>query len=334
MKRRAMFKGLGIITLVLFLGLVMAGVCSAKNPITLRVLCAWPPTIATSKTFFIWEDMVKAAVAKKYPGELVLQRVGGPESIPTKQQIEALRTGVVDVNYTAIGYYVGMFPASRAILLTETQPWEERENGAYDLLNKLHQEKVNSYYLGRVVTGNFQLWSRKKITEPDLKGLRIRSNPIYNPITKFLGGTPLDIPQVDVYSSIERNLIDAYWSASIGIRNWGWHEVTKYALGPATYTLPSVVLINLQAWNKLPKHLQTLLIDVTDQAEREEVARKDAQLKEERASLEKMGIEYVKWSPDGEAYFLKNAYGLGWDLINKKDPVNGPKLEALMRKSR
>jgi TRAP-type C4-dicarboxylate transport system substrate-binding protein len=278
--------------------------------------------------------MVKDAVAKKYPGELVLNRVGGPESIPVKQQIEAVRTGVVDVNYTAIGYYVGMFPASRAILLTETNPWEERENGAYDLLNKLHQEKVNSYYLGRVVTGTFQFWSRKKVTKPDFTGLRIRSNPIYNPLTKFLGGTPLDIPQVDVYSAIQRNLIDAYWSASIGIRNWGWHEVTKYAIGPATYTLPSVILVNLDSWKKIPKHLQALLIEVTDQAERNEVARKEKQIRDERVALEKMGIEYVKWSKADQEYFLKNAYGLGWKVILKKDPVNGKKLEAWMRKSR
>lgn len=336
MKKRNFVKCLIVLAVVIIFAGSFTAVGYAKEKpktITLKALCAWPPTNATSKVYFIWENMLRDAVAKKYPGELVLDNIGGPEITPTREQIEAVRRGVVDVCYYAGGYYTGLLPTARCYMLSEITPIEERENGAYDLLNKLHQEVLNVYNLGHVVTGKFQLWGNKKVTKPDFTGLRIRSAPGYDPFTKALNGAPIQIPQVDVYSAIQKNMIDAYFSAFIGIRTWGWDEVTKYAIGPPFYTLPNVLLVNLDVWNKIPKHLQELLIEVTKQHERDEVARKDAQTKEEVAKLEKVGIEFIKWSPEDKRSYLKIIYDTGWKAVNDKDPVNGPKLEKLMRKS-
>lgn len=336
MKKRDLIKCLIVlVVLLIFIGSFTAVGYAKKEtkPITLKVMCAWPPANATSQTFFIWEKMARDAVGKKYPGELVLDNIGGPEVTPTREQIEAVRRGVVDVIYYAGGYYTGLLPAVRSYLLTEITPMEERENGAYDLLNKLHQKVVNVYVLGRVVTGTFQLWGNKRVTKPDFTGLRIRSSPGYDPFVKALNGAPLNIPQVDVYSAIQKNMIDAFFSASIGMTTWGWHEVTKYSIGPPFFQLPCTLLVNLDTWNKIPKHLQELLIEVTKQAERDEVARKEAQTKEERAKLEKVGIEFIKWSPEDERLYLKTIYDTGWKRVKDKDPVNGSKLEKLMRRS-
>ncbi|MGZ6276595.1 MAG: hypothetical protein ACXWMI_10890, partial [Syntrophales bacterium] len=45
---------------------------------TLKAVTAWPKTASEYKAFTTFTDLVEQMVAKKYPGELKIQYVGGP----------------------------------------------------------------------------------------------------------------------------------------------------------------------------------------------------------------------------------------------------------------
>ncbi len=306
---------------------------AASKKITLKAITAWPKTVFEVGNFMAFLDMVKANVDKQYPGQLEIQYMGGPEVIPNSEQVEALRNGVVDMVFTTDGYYTSVVPEVNALSLTQMRPWEERASGVNDFLNQIHGEKINTYYLGRMGTGiPFTLYLTKPITSSDLTGLKVRCAPTHIDFLKKLGAQPLVIPPPDVYTALERGLVDGFiWPAGL-IRDWGWHEVTKHIVTTNFYMAVNVVLINKTQWDKIPEHLQTLLIQAEEQAEHAAVERGQAHIEKEFAEFRKQGIQFIDLSAEEAKKFEDAAYSSLWDIVIKKAPENGPKLKAMLSK--
>jgi len=306
---------------------------AASKTIKLRAVSAWPKTVFEVQNFMKFLDMVTENVSKQYPGQLEIKYTGGPEVIPNREQVEALRNGLVDVVFTTDGYYVSALPEVNALSLTKLKPWEERAAGVNDFLNKGHGEKTNSFYLGRMGSGiPFTLYLNKPISTIDLSGLKIRCSPTHINFLKKLGAQPLVIPPPDVYTALERGLADGFiWPAGL-IRDWGWHEVTKYIVTTNFYMAVNVVLVNKDKWDKLPAHLQKLLIQTHEQAEHYAVERGQAHVEKEFAAFKKQGIKFIDLSVEDAARFEKTAYDELWKIVIKKAPENGPILKNMLSK--
>jgi len=311
--------------------------CAPTPPaekIVLKAVTAWPSTTAEAKNFLKFVDAVNQEAQKKYPGQLEIKYLGGPEIVPTKDQAEAVRTGTIDMNFTSDAYCAGIVPVVNGLKLTQLTPWEERKSGAYDFLNEIYQKQLNCFYLGRLGSDiPFQLYLNKKIARPEeLKGLNIRVSPMYVDFMKALGAVPVETAPADVYTAIERGVVDGYCWPAVGIRDWGWEAVTKYVVGPSFYNVCHEVLINLNTWNRIPKHLQSLLVDVEKEEEHEIVEASQVALKEERTLLTQKGLEYIEFSPADTKSYYDLAYSAGWEGIMKKAPEDAPKLRELISK--
>ena len=333
MFKNSIFRHAVRVCMASLLAVSLAAVCqAAPKKITLKAITAWPKTVYESQNFLKFVEMVNENAAKKYPGELEIQYAGGPEVIPNREQVEALRNGLVDMVFTTDGYYVSAVPEVNAMSLTKLKPWEEREKGVNAYLDKIHQEKVNAVYLGRL--GNalpFMLYLTKPIKSvADLKGMKIRCSPTHIDFLKKLGAQPLVIPPPDVYTALERGLVDGYiWVAGL-IDDWGWQEVTKYVVNAPFYTAANLVLVNKKKWDEMPEHLQKLITETEEQAEHYVVGRADALMKQKFEAYKKLGIKFIDLSPAENAKFVDAAYSALWDVVLAKAPENGAKLKQLL----
>jgi TRAP-type C4-dicarboxylate transport system substrate-binding protein len=299
---------------------------------TLKAVTAWPKTASEYKAFTTLTDLVEQTVAKKYPGELKIQFVGGPEAVKTMDQVQACQRGMVDMVFTTNAYYVSLLPEVDALKLSNFTPAQERTSSAWAYVNQLH-EKIGLYYLARLGLGiKFHLYLKKPIKTADLKGLNIRVSPMYLQVIKGLDGNPVVIPPTEVYPALERNVVDGYCWPSVGIRDWGWDKHTKYVVDPGFYQVPNPLVMNLNTWNKLPKKLQDLLTEAAAEAEKKVVAYFDDLAKQERPILLKEGIQVIDLPPAEKEKFLKVAYDEGWKDIIAKSPQIGPKLKELLTK--
>jgi TRAP-type C4-dicarboxylate transport system substrate-binding protein len=299
---------------------------------TLKAVTAWPKTASEYKAFTTFTDLVEQTVAKKYPGELKIQFVGGPEAVKTMDQVQACQRGMVDMVFTTNAYYVSLLPEVDALKLSNFTPAQERTSSAWAYVNQLH-EKIGLYYLARLGLGiKFHLYLKKPIKTADLKGLNIRVSPMYLQVIKGLDGNPVVIPPTEVYPALERNVVDGYCWPSVGIRDWGWDKHTKYVVDPGFYQVPNPLVMNLNTWNKLPKKLQDLLTEAAAEAEKKVVAYFDDLAKQERPILLKEGIQVIDLPPAEKEKFLKVAYDEGWKDIIAKSPQIGPKLKELLTK--
>ncbi|HUL37120.1 MAG TPA: TRAP transporter substrate-binding protein DctP [Thermodesulfobacteriota bacterium] len=307
------------------------GMAKAET-VTLKAVTAWPKTASEYKAFATFTDLVEQMVAKKYPGELKIQYVGGPEAVKTPDQVQACQRAMVDMVFTTNAYYVSLLPEVDALKLSVLTPAEERAKGARAYVNQLH-EKIGLYYLARLGLGTqFHLYLEKPIKTADLKGLNIRVSPMYLQMVKGLGGNPIVIPPTEVYSALERNVVDGYCWPSVGIRDWGWEKHTKYVVDPGFYQVPNPLVMNLNTWNKLPKKLQDLLTEAAAEAEKKVVAYFDELAKQERPILLKAGIQVITLPPAESEKFVRVAYDEGWKDVLAKSSEAGAKLKELLTK--
>ena len=333
-----MRKRSGLSLLALFSVLVsttfLIGIASAAETMTLKALTAWPKNSAEgNKSLEFFLESVEKQVAQKYPGELKINLVGGPEAVKIQDQVHASQTGMVDIVHTTNAYYVSLLPEADAMKLTELRPWEERASGAWAYYNDLHQKKLGLYYFGRIGTDiPFLLYLIKPIATADLKGLNIRVSPMYLQMIKGLGGNPVVIPPTDVYTALERKVVDGYCWPSIGIREWGWEKQTKYVVSAPFYTGPHPMVMNLKAWEGLPQKFKDVLNQAAMEAEKNTVAWYEEEEKKEMGLLKQAGLQVIDLPPAEKEKFIKIAYDEGWKDIIEKNPKTGPELKALLTK--
>jgi TRAP-type C4-dicarboxylate transport system substrate-binding protein len=303
--------------------------------IEIKAVSAWPTNDGSVKEDYLgFIENANKAFKEKYPGQLEINYIGGPETIPTRDQPEGLRVGTVDLYFGTPAYYVGIAPAANTSKMTQLTPWEERESGAHALFDEIHRKKLNSVYLGRL--GNqipFQLWLNVKVKTPDdLKGLRIRVSPMYIDFVKALGAIPIETKPGDIYQGLERGVFDGtFWPFTKYI-DWGFQEVTKYVVGPGIYNVCHPVLMNLDKWNSIPADQQNLLMEVMKQEERAVVSRDYAKIESETKKLKKAGLEFIEFSPEDTKRYLDLSQSSGWEGLIKRSPDDGPKLRKMLSK--
>ena len=341
MERKA-FAGISIIGVCLFL-ISAASICVpamgtpvlAADKIVLKAVTAWPKnTSMVEMGFNDWETRVNEKIKTQYPGQIELKWIGGSEAIAQMDQAAALKNGVVDVVMQAPSYCESIVPEAGAIKYSELTPWEDRATGAYVFWNKLFKAKMNCIYLGRHGRDiKFYYFLNKKVTKPDFTGLSLRTPPgVFSDLTKALGGSPIIMPTPDVYTALQRGVIDGYLTVTLAPVDLGWHEVTKYIIGPGFFTDPLIVLINLDTWNKLPNHLQTLLMDASKESELHAWDMTQVQKEQARQKYKKAGVQTIEFSGANARQYLDTVHRIAWGYAETKFPEVVPELKKLLSK--
>ena len=314
------------------LGVVAAiFVCSSANAqeVTLRAVTAFAEKTTYSRGFETFIERVNA----DGKGIIQINYIGGPKAMPPFEVGNALKTGVVDIANTTGAFTTNVMPESDAWKLTERPMSELRKNGGYDYMAKLYAEKMNAIFLARLVDNNpFHLYLTKPISKPDLTGLKIRITPVYRDFFQALGATVVQTPPGEVYTSLERGVVDGYGWPITGIFDLGWHEKTKYRVDPGFYTAEVSVLVNKTAWDKLNDAQRAVLRKAADLGESEAWAEFAAENAKDTKRQADAGIQTIKFDgADTQAYRAK-AYQAGWEGIIKQSPEHGPKLRDFFSK--
>ena len=168
------------VSLTIVFSLGAAGEAAAKT--TIKAISAWGKNHSgVSKDYLPYIKRANEMLQAKYPGEVEIQYIGGPEVIPIPDQPEALRKGQVDMYYGTAAYYAGVAPAANTTKLSQLTSQEEKDVGADAIYDEIHRKLLNAAYLGALGSQNpFQLYTIKKITAPDqINGLRIRTSAMY-----------------------------------------------------------------------------------------------------------------------------------------------------------
>ena len=297
--------------------LAVAGSALAQQPITLRGITPWTPDYDLSKGFFTFQELVNA----KLKGKVTVSYVGGPEVAAPNQQFQSLKNGVVDVILGAAAYYRAEVPMAWAVQFVHKTPPELRKTGYYDLMRKIHLDQGGVIYLANTAAGGgaFRIYMAKKIDKPDFKGLKIRVSPVYAPLVTALGGAPISMAPGEIFTGLERKVVDGFGWTYTGIDTLGLHEVSKYVIDHPFYSLDTVVLMNKGVYDKLSPDLQRAMNEVGEELERRHSAYMADRLQKEDQRLKKLGLEFIRFSPGDAEKYVKVAYDAGWKDFAEKN---------------
>jgi len=311
--------------LLLTLGFTAAGYA---QEVTLRLVSAFPENGIYVQRLLPWITKFNA----EGKGVLQINFLGGPRAIPTFEVGNAVKTGVIDMAMNTGAFYTNVLPEADFLKLTQISVAEQRKNGAFDAINKVWNEKGNTQYLARMVENQpFHIYTNKKIDKPDLSGQKIRISPVYRDFFLALNANVITTPPGEVYTALERGVVDGYGWPIGGIFDLNWHEKTKYRVDPGFYDAEVSLTMNLPAYKKLTdaqrSYLQKQLLAL--EAENTFWTRYG---NVETARQQTYGIETIKFDAATSKAFRDKAYEVGWAGAVKQSPEVAARFKALFSK--
>ena len=307
---------------------VLAASTAAAQEVTLRAVSSFAEGTEFSKNFERFIEKVNA----DGKGVIKINYIGGPRAVPPFEVGNAVRTRVVDIANVTGAFYTNLMPEADGFKLNGKPMSEQRQNGTWEYINQLHNQKLNSYYLARQFHNvPFHIYLNKKIDKIDFSGLKIRVTPVYRDVVEALGGTPITTAPGEVYTALERGVVDGYGWPVTGIFDLGWDKVTKFRMEPPFYSVEVNVLVNLDTWKSLSDAQRKVLSDAALWLEGLD-SENEGLIKSERDKQDKTGIQPIEFSAADSKAFLAKANDVGWASVIKKSPENGAKLRSLAEK--
>jgi TRAP-type C4-dicarboxylate transport system substrate-binding protein len=302
-----------------------SGMACAQE-VTLRLVSAFPENQFYVKRTLDWI----ADFNKDGKGVVQINFIGGPKAIPTFEVGKAVQTGVVDLGFSTGAFYTNVMPEADILKLSETSAAEQRKNGGFDLINRIWAEKGNMRYLAKVVEFTpFHLYLNKKIDNPDLTGLKIRITPVYREFFQSMNAQVMTTAPGEVYTALERGVIDGYGWPIHALFDLNWQEKTKYRVDPGFYNAEVGLIMNLDKYKSLTAAQRDYLERKAQAYEAQNDFWKSYNQSEAKRQAE-AGIQVITFNAATNQAYVEKAKEIGWANAIKASPEYGPQLKKVL----
>lgn len=202
-------------------------------------------------------------------GRLKIKVYGAGELIPALEVFDAVSNGSVQMGHGAAYYWGGKIPAANffaavpfGLNAQQMNTWLIGAGGW-----QLWQELYAPYNIIPFPAGNTGVqmggWFNREIQRvEDLKGLKMRIPGLGGKVISQLGASAIQIPASEVYTSLERGVIDAAeWIGPYHDYQLGFHKIARYYYYPGWHEPGATLelLINKNAFESLPPSLQEIV---------------------------------------------------------------------------
>jgi TRAP-type transport system periplasmic protein len=287
-----------------------------------------PANSSYSKSFLRFVELVN----ERGKGVVRIQVRGGPEVMPPLQLGEAQKNGLIDMVNAPPGLYLNIVPEGEVFSATTKKPWELRANGGWDMANRIFGEKAGAHLLAHVDGGTgFHIFT---VAEPprradgaiDWPKLKVRGAPLYREFLEQLGVTPVIQGPGEVYTSLERGLVNAHAYSILGYQAFGWDKFTRYRIDPSFLQTDVMITMNKRKWDGLSPQARKILADVALEHERASFAANAEATRAEGEQMVAKGMKVVELTGEDRQRFLDLQSRVSWDRMTKRDPTHVPAL--------
>ncbi len=208
-------------------------------------------------------------------GRLDIKVYAGGELVPALGVFDAVSQGTAELGHGAAYYWKGKIPAAPFFTSVPFGMTAQEMNGwlHYGGGLELWRETYAPFNLYPLAGGNTGVqmggWFNREINSlADIEGLKMRIPGVGGEVFTRVGGTAVNLPGGEIYTSMQTGVIDATeWVAPYNDLALGLFEVAQYYYYPGWHEPgPTLELIvNKEAFESLPEDLQ-LIVEVAARA--------------------------------------------------------------------
>jgi TRAP-type mannitol/chloroaromatic compound transport system substrate-binding protein len=235
-----------------------------------RLVTSWPknyPGLGMAP------ERIADLVEEMSNGQMTITVYGAEEQVPAFGVFDAVSSGSHQMGHSGGYFWKGKVPAAQfftsvpfGLTADEINAWVNR-GGGLELWREIY-EPFNIYPIPAGNTGTQMFgWFNKEINSlEDVKGLKMRIPGIGGEVLKEAGGIPVTLPGGELFTALQTGVIDATeWVGPYNDLTFGFHQAAKYYYYPGWHEPGPMLelIINLDEWNSLPKHLQVIIETAT-----------------------------------------------------------------------
>lgn len=231
-----------------------------------KMVTTWPPNfpvVGTGATKFAeWVNQMSG-------GRIEIKVYGGGTLVPALEVFDAVSSGASEMGSGASYYWGGKEPSLQFFTTVpfgmnaqQMNSWLYSGGGL-----ELYKKQFAKFNIIPFPGGNTGVqmagWFNKEINSiDDFKGLKMRIPGLGGKVLEKVGGTPVLSPGSELYTNLERGVIDATeWIGPYHDYLMGFHEIAKYYYAPGWHEPGSnlEIIINKRLYDSLPIDLQEII---------------------------------------------------------------------------
>ena len=237
------------------------------DPIEIQFACI-NRTVAPCE---LWDNFFKAQVEERTNGKVLVPITSFPElGIAGPDSLNLITNGSLSFAEISGSYVSGAMPEAELTILFGVYPdhesYLEVQQAIGPLVDTLFEENSEG---GKVlshmwISGADQFFFCKEgITElADFEGRKVRSHgSALSDWIEGFGASAQFVAFAEVYTALERGILDCGVTVAFASVAQRWYEVTTYMVGPLPTQTVNTVIISPQVWNELPADIQQILIE-------------------------------------------------------------------------
>ncbi|MDY6216981.1 TRAP transporter substrate-binding protein [Actinobacillus porcinus] len=288
---------------------------------------------------FQYQQQWAKDVEKMSDGKIHINVLGAGTVVEHNQTLDSINMNIIQGDFTDPSYFSGKDPAF-ALYGNLIGAWNNPKDmidfmyngGGFEIANEL-LNKYGVQLLAISTVGGESLVSKKPIRNiQELKGVKVRApEGLVQALFKNLNASPVNLPGSEVYTSLEKGVIDAS-DYSIFARNQqsGMNDIAKYPIHPGWHSMPmNQVTLNKKIYDGLSADLKDVL-DKAGKQYAEGFLAMHQKLDEEAVKNKKADITIIEWDPS-EVQKVRETATKMWPEWAKKSPMAQKYYDAVMK---
>ncbi|RLA24118.1 MAG: ABC transporter substrate-binding protein [Gammaproteobacteria bacterium] len=328
MERRSFIKKVAVTSVAAGAAIAAPSVANAKTKIRWKMVTTWPknfPGLGANANY------LAKLIGEMSGGRIKIKVYGAKELVPAFEVFDAVSQGTAQMGHGGAYYWKGKHEATQFFSSVPFGMTAQEVNGwlYYGGGMELWRELYAKFNLIPTASGNTGVqmggWFNREIkSAEDLKGLKMRIPGLGGEVLKRAGGTPVNLPGGEIFTSLQSGNIDATeWVGPYNDMAFGLHKAAKYYYYPGWHEPGSIIecFINKEAFEALPDDLQSIVLAACKAANMDMLA--DFTAKNNQALdllVNKHGVQ-LKQFPDDVLRQLKTISEQVVTEIAERDPM-------------
>ena len=222
----------------------------------------------TSAQAPVWEEMC-GAITERSGGQIAIEcfhfgehAYDGPDMIGIVNDGLTQMAQLQGVDTSGVASLLGamelpfVFPNIDSALRVKTAYLEE-------IANPFLENNYNQFILAEWLLGGGSVHGHKELNSFEAcKGQKIRVfNKETGDMVEIMGGTPVSVDFTEIYSALDKGVIDAAMTVTYGAYDMKWYEVIDHTTLWDYFFGTDLVVMSQDAFNELPENLQGIVLD-------------------------------------------------------------------------